>query len=314
MLDFQKPNIEIVSIDKDNNYGEFVIEPLERGYGMTLGNSLRRIMLSSLPGCAVSSIKVEGAPHEFTSLEGVYEDVSQIILNIKQLVITLEDGVNEKMIEINASTEGAVTAGDISHDADVTIVNPDLHIATLSAGATLNIQLFVERGRGYISDEQNRAEITERGFIGIDSIYTPISKVTYNVEPTRVGHDGSFDLLNIKVWTRGGMAPEEAVALASKLMIEHLEVFVELNEKAKEMEFLVQKEDDNKTKILDTTIEFLDFSVRSYNCLKRAGINTVYDLVQKSEEDMMRVRNLGRKSLKEVKDKLIELNLDLNKS
>ncbi len=316
MLEITKPEIKIKEFEKDQFYGKFVVEPLERGYGITLGNSLRRIMLSSLPGAAITSIKIEGAPHEFSSIHGVLEDVTQIVLNMKEVVLRIDPDCedSEKTLEIRSSEEGVVTAGDIYHDSDVTIINPEQHIATIAKGGKLHIEMTARRGRGYVSSDENKEGLDQIGVIAIDSIYTPVRKVSYYVEPARVGHNSNYDRLVLEVNTRGSMEPQEAIAFASKLMMEYLQTFVEMNERAMETEFLVEKEQDSKGKTYEMTIEFLDLSVRSYNCLKRAGINTVYDLVQQSDEDMMRVRNLGRKSLKEVKDKLIELGLSLRKS
>lgn len=313
MLQFEKPRIQIEEYVQDKFYGKFVIEPLSRGFGTTLGNSLRRVMIASLPGAAITNVKIEGVQHEFTSIDGVTEDVTQIILNLKKVVLTI-DGEEEKTLSINASGEGVVTAGDIEHDNDVEIINPDLHIATLEKGARLNMIMRAKKGSGYVNADNNKVDNGELSVIPIDSIYTPIERVSYDVEKTRVGQDASYDKLAIEVYTNGSIEPQEAVALASKILVEHMNVLVELNDKALMSEFMVEREEDSQSKVLDTTIEDLDLSVRSYNCLKRAGINTVRELTQQSEEDMMKVRNLGRKSLKEVKDKLNELSLSLRRN
>lgn len=313
MLQFEKPRIQIEEYVQDKFYGKFVIEPLSRGFGTTLGNSLRRVMIASLPGAAITNVKIEGVQHEFTSIDGVTEDITQIILNLKKVVLTI-DGEGEKTLSINASGEGVITAGDIEHDNDVEIINPDLHIATLGKGARLNMIMTAKKGSGYVNADNNKVDNGELSVIPIDSIYTPIEKVSYDVEKTRVGQDASYDKLIVEVFTNGSIEPQEAVALASKILIEHINVLVELNDKALMSEFMVEREEDSQSKVLDTTIEDLDLSVRSYNCLKRAGINTVRELTQQSEEDMMKVRNLGRKSLKEVKDKLNELSLSLRRN
>lgn len=316
MLKFEKPNVKIEEYVRDRYYGKFVIEPLERGFGITLGNSLRRVLLSSLPGAAITNIKIEGVLHEFTAISGIVEDVTAIILNLKKLVLHIDsDDENvEKVLEIHKSGEGVVTAADIEHDEQVTIFNPTLHIATLAKGGKLDMTLIARRGRGYVSADQNKKYNKEIGQIAIDSIYTPIERVQYEVEKTRVGQSADYDKLIIEVYTNGSIEPQEAIALASKILMEHLEVFVELNDKAKMAEFMVESEEDSKNKILEMSIEDLDLSVRSYNCLKRAGINTVQELANQTEEDMMKVRNLGRKSLKEVKDKLSELGLSLRRN
>lgn len=324
MLHFEKPDIKVQEFVKGEFYGKFVVEPLERGYGLTLGNSLRRVLLSSLPGFAVTTINIEGVLHEFSAINGVVEDVTQIVLNIKQLVLELvDDSLNsdeltpediaEKVVtlELNADEEGPVTAEKIEYDHSVVrIVNPDLHIATLAKGGKLKMRMTARLGRGYVSQDENKKYNTEIGDIAIDSIFTPIKRVQYDVEKTV----DQSDRLIIEVYTNGSIEPQEAIALASKILMEHLSVFVELNDKAKMAEFMVESEEDTKNKILEMNIEELDLSVRSYNCLKRAGINTVQELTNQTEEDLMKVRNLGRKSLKEVKDKLAELDLSLRRN
>lgn len=312
MIEIEKPKIETVEISDDSKYGKFVIEPLERGYGTTLGNSLRRILLSSLPGAAVTAIQIDGVLHEFSTVEGVVEDVTTIILNVKKLALKIYSE-DEKTLEIDVRGEGPVTAADITHDSDVEVLNPDLHIATLAKDAHLRIRLTARRGRGYITADGNKREDQAIGVIPIDSIYTPVSRVTYQVENTRVGQVSNFDKLTLDVWTDGSIGPKDAIALGSKILTEHLNIFVGLTDEAKNAEIMVEKEEDQKDKVLEMTIEELDLSVRSYNCLKRAGINTVQELANKSEEDMMKVRNLGRKSLEEVKHKLEELGLGLRK-
>jgi DNA-directed RNA polymerase subunit alpha len=310
MIEIEKPRIEVVEVNDDNLYGKFVVEPLERGYGTTLGNSLRRILLSSLPGAAVTSVQIDGVLHEFSTVPGVVEDVTEIILNIKGLALKIHSD-EEKILEIDAEGEGVVKAGDIRADSDVEILNPDLHIATLSEGGRLHIRMTAGRGRGYVQADGNKSEDQPIGVIPIDSIYTPIKRVNYQVENTRVGQMTNYDKLTLEVWTNGSIRPEEAVSLGAKIMTEHLNLFVGLTDEAKDAEIMVEKEEDKKEKVLEMTIEELDLSVRSYNCLKRAGINTVQELTQKSEEDMMKVRNLGRKSLEEVQEKLAELGLGL---
>lgn len=312
MIEIEKPKIEVVELSEDSTYGKFVVEPLERGYGTTLGNSLRRILLSSLPGAAITSVQIDGVLHEFSTIEGVVEDTTQIILNLKSLSLKIHSD-EEKVIEIEATGAGDVTAGDIRADSDVDILNPDLHIATLEDNARLNLRMTANRGRGYVSAEANKKQDLPIGVIPIDSIYTPISRVNYQIENTRVGQVTNYDKLTLEVWTDGSIRPEEAVSLGAKIMTEHLNLFVGLTDEAKEAEIMVEKEEDKKEKVLEMTIEELDLSVRSYNCLKRAGINTVQELTQKSEEDMMKVRNLGRKSLEEVQEKLEELGLSLRK-
>ncbi|OZM55929.1 DNA-directed RNA polymerase subunit alpha [Lottiidibacillus patelloidae] len=312
MIEIEKPKIETVEISEDRTYGKFVVEPLERGYGTSLGNSLRRILLSSLPGAAVTAVQIEGVLHEFSTIEGVSEDVTSMILNLKKLAMKIYSD-EEKTLEIDVSEEGVVTAADINHDSDVEILNPELHIATLAKGATLRMRLTAKRGRGYKPSDDNKHDDQPIGVIPIDSIFTPISRVTYQVENTRVGQVSNYDKLTLDVWTDGSISPEEAVSLAAKIITEHLNIFVGLTDEAQNAEIMVEKEEDQKEKVLEMTIEELDLSVRSYNCLKRAGLNTVQELAQKTEEDMMKVRNLGRKSLEEVKVKLEELNLSLRK-
>jgi DNA-directed RNA polymerase subunit alpha len=310
MIEIEKPRIETVEISDDATYGKFVVEPLERGYGTTLGNSLRRILLSSLPGAAVTSIQINGVLHEFSTVEGVVEDVTTIILNLKKLAMKIYSD-EEKTLEIDIQGEGVVTAGDITHDSDVEVLNPDLYIATLAKGAHFQMKLHAKRGRGYVQAEGNKREDLPIGVIPVDSIYTPVSRVNYQVENTRVGQVTNYDKLTLDVWTDGSIRPEEAVSLGAKIISEHLNIFVGLTDQAQNAEIMVEKEEDQKEKVLEMTIEELDLSVRSYNCLKRAGINTVQELANKSEEDMMKVRNLGKKSLEEVQEKLDELGLSL---
>ncbi|ASS89839.1 MAG: DNA-directed RNA polymerase subunit alpha [Bacillaceae bacterium] len=312
MIEIEKPKIETVEISDDAKYGKFVVEPLERGYGTTLGNSLRRILLSSLPGAAVTSVQIDGVLHEFSTIDGVVEDVTTIILNLKKLALKIYSE-EEKTLEIDVQGEGPITAADITHDSDVEILNPDLHIATLAKDAHLRLRMTAKRGRGYSPAEENKREDQPIGVIPIDSIYTPVSRVSYQVENTRVGQVTDYDKLTIDVWTDGSIGPKEAIALGSKILMEHLNIFVSLTDEAQNVEIMVEKEEDQKEKVLEMTIEELDLSVRSYNCLKRAGINTVQELANKTEEDMMKVRNLGRKSLEEVKQKLEDLGLSLRK-
>ncbi|MDE7223302.1 MAG: DNA-directed RNA polymerase subunit alpha [Acetatifactor sp.] len=316
MFDFERPNIEVVEISEDKKYGRFVVEPLERGYGITLGNSLRRIMLSSLPGAAVSQVKIEGVLHEFSSILGVKEDVTEIIMNIKSLAIKNNSETNEvKTAYIEYEGEGVVRASDIQVDQDIEILNPDLVIATLSGKNTkLYMELTITRGRGYVSADKNKREDLPIGVIAIDSIYTPVERVNVTVQNTRVGQITDFDKLTLDVHTNGTLVPDEAVSLAAKVLSEHLSLFINLSENAKNAEVMVEKEDNEKEKVLEMSIDELELSVRSYNCLKRAGINTVEELTNKTSEDMMKVRNLGRKSLEEVLAKLKELGLQLNPS
>ncbi|TMU83345.1 DNA-directed RNA polymerase subunit alpha [Bacillus sp. BHET2] len=312
MIEIEKPKIETVEISDDATYGKFVVEPLERGYGTTMGNSLRRILLSSLPGAAVTSIQIDGVLHEFSTIEGVVEDVTSIILNIKKLALKIYSD-EEKTLEIDVQGEGVVTAADITHDSDVEVLNPDLHIATLSKSGHFRMRLSASRGRGYRPADQNKREDLPIGVIPIDSIYTPVSRVNYQIENTRVGQMTNYDKLSLDVWTDGSIGPKEAISLGAKILTEHLNIFVGLTDEAQNAEIMVEKEEDQKEKVLEMTIEELDLSVRSYNCLKRAGINTVQELANKTEEDMMKVRNLGRKSLEEVKVKLEDLGLGLRK-
>ncbi len=313
MIEIEKPRVECVEMREEDHYGKFVVEPLERGYGTTLGNSLRRILLSSLPGAAVNSIKIDGVLHEFSVIPGVKEDVTEIVLNIKGIAAKLHCDT-PKTVYIEAEGEGVITAGDIKADAEVEILNPDLYIATLNADAKLYMEITLSKGRGYVAAEVNRENAQPIiGIIPVDSIYTPVKKVNYKVEPARVGAVTDFDKLTIEVWTNGTLKPNEAISLAAKIMSEHLSLFIDLSADAKNVEIMVEKEESKKEKVLEMTIEELDLSVRSYNCLKRAGINTVEDLANKTEEDMMKVRNLGRKSLEEVMNKLTALNLSLRK-
>ena len=314
MFDFERPNIEVVEISEDKRYGKFVVEPLERGYGITLGNSLRRIMLSSLPGAAVSQVKIEGVLHEFSSIPGVKEDVTEIIMNIKSLAIKNSSETNEpKTAYIEYEGEGVVRAADIQVDQDIEILNPELVIATLSGKDTkLYMELTITKGRGYVSSDKNKNEELPIGVIAVDSIYTPVERVNLIVENTRVGQITDYDKLTLQVFTNGTLEPDEAVSLAAKVLSEHLNSFIDLSEKAKMAEIIVEKEEDESQKVMDMNIDELELSVRSYNCLKRAGINTVEELTNKTAEDMMKVRNLGRKSLEEVLAKLKELGLSLS--
>ena len=312
MIEIEKPTINKY-IDEDGNYGKFVVEPLERGYGTTLGNALRRILLSSLPGAAVTSVKIDGVLHEFSTIPGVKEDVTEIILNLKKLAIRL-NGDNTKRVIINAVGPKEVTAADIIGDSDIEIFNPDLHIATLEENATLVMEVNLARGRGYVPAEMNKTESTPISVIPVDSIYTPVRKVNFTVENTRVGQVTDYDRLVLEIWTDGSITPEEGVSIGAKIMQEHLNLFIQLTDTTGAMEIMVEKEEDQKEKALEMTIEELELSVRSFNCLKRAAINTVEELTQKSEEDMMKVRNLGKKSLDEVKAKLEELGLGLRPS
>ena len=317
MFDFERPNIEVAEISDDKKYGKFVVEPLERGYGVTLGNSLRRIMLSSLPGAAVSQVKIEGVLHEFSSIPGVKEDVTEIIMNIKSLAIRNNSETSEaKTAYIEFEGEGVVKASDIQVDQDIEILNPDLVIATLSGGkeSKLYMELTITKGRGYVSADKNKNEDLPIGVIAVDSIYTPVERVNMMVENTRVGQITDYDKLTLDVFTNGTLVPNEAVSLAAKVLSEHLSLFIDLSENAKTAEVMIEKEDDEKEKVLEMSIDELELSVRSYNCLKRAGINTVEELTNRTSDDMMKVRNLGRKSLEEVLAKLKELGLQLNPS
>lgn len=317
MLDFKKPNIEIAEISDDKKYGKFVVEPLERGYGITLGNSLRRIMLSSMPGVAVTQIKIEGVLHEFSSIPGVKEDVTEIVLNIKQLAIRSNCQTDEpKVAYIEYEGEGTVTAADIQVDSDIEIVNPDLVIAHLNGGSDskLYMELTISKGRGYVSSDKNKTDDTPIGVIAVDSIYTPVERVNMNVENTRVGQVTDFDKLTLEVWTNGTIGPDEAASLAAKVLSEHLDLFIDLSENARNTEIMVEKPSADTASMKMMNIDELELSVRSYNCLKRAGINTVEELVNKTPEDMMKVRNLGRKSLEEVLQKLQEMGLSLRQT
>ena len=313
MIEIEKPTIECIFSDEDANYGKFVVEPLERGYGTTLGNSLRRILLSSLPGVAVTSVKIDGILHEFSTIPGVKEDVTEIILNLKKLAIKL-NGENTKRVLINSIGPKEVTAADILGDSDVEIFNPDLHIATLEENATLIMEINLARGRGYVPADMNKDENTPISVIPTDSIYTPVRKVNFTVQNTRVGQVTDYDKLILEIWTDGSITPSEGVSIGAKIMQEHLNLFVELTDSTENMEIMVEKEENQKEKALEMTIEELELSVRSFNCLKRAAINTVEELTHRSEEDMMKVRNLGKKSLDEVKHKLEELGLGLRQS
>lgn len=310
MIEIEKPTIETIEISDDNKFGKFAIEPLERGYGTTLGNSLRRILLSSLPGTAVTSVQIDDVLHEYSTIPGVREDVTQIVLNIKKLSLKLYD-VEEKQVEIDVVGPAEVTAADITADADFDIMNPDLHICSLEDGARFHMLMNVQNGRGFVRSEHNKSENMPIGVIPVDSIYTPIEKVNYQVENIRIGEINQFDKLTYDIWTDGTIAPHEALSLAAKILTEHLAIFVDMTNEAKSAEIMVEKEETQKEKMVEMSIEELDLSVRSYNCLKRAGINTVDELTDRTEQEMMKVRNLGRKSLDEVKNKLAALDLSL---
>ncbi len=312
MIEIEKPTITKF-VDEDGTYGKFVVEPLERGYGTTLGNCMRRIRLSSLPGAAVTSVKIDGILHEFSTIPGVKEDVTEIILNLKKLAVRL-NGDNTKRVIINAVGPKVVTAADIIGDSEMEIFNPELHIATLEENATLVMEINLARGRGYVPADQNKTESTPISVIPVDSIYTPVRKVNYTVENTRVGQVTDFDRLILEIWTDGSITPEEGVSIGAKIMQEHLNLFIQLDDSTDGMEIMVAKEEDQKEKALEMTIDELELSVRSFNCLKRAAINTVEELTERTEEDMMKVRNLGKKSLDEVKAKLEELGLGLKPS
>ena len=314
MMEIERPKIDTASLSADGRYGKFVVEPLERGFGTTLGNSLRRVLLSSLPGVAVTSIKIDGVVHEFSTIEGVKEDVTEIVLNVKGITAKLYSDT-PKTVRIEASGEGEVTAGSIQQDAEIEVLNPDWHIATLADGAKLIMELVFDKGRGYVPAERNKqaAEQASLNALPVDSIYTPVLKVNYTVENTRVGQITDYDKLTLEVWTDGTISAQEAVSLAARIMTEHLNLFVTLSQEAMDAEIMVEKDDKGKEKALEMTIEELDLSVRSFNCLKRAGINTVEDLINKSEDEMMKVRNLGRKSLEEVMAKLDSLGFTLTK-
>ena len=314
MMEIERPKIDTASLSADGRYGKFVVEPLERGFGTTWGNSLRRVLLSSLPGVAVTSIKIDGVVHEFSTIEGVKEDVTEIVLNVKGITAKLYSDT-PKTVRIEASGEGEVTAGSIQQDAEIEVLNPDWHIATLADGAKLIMELVFDKGRGYVPAERNKqaAEQASLNALPVDSIYTPVLKVNYTVENTRVGQITDYDKLTLEVWTDGTISAKEAVSLAARIMTEHLNLFVTLSQEAMDAEIMVEKDDKGKEKALEMTIEELDLSVRSFNCLKRAGINTVEDLINKSEDEMMKVRNLGRKSLEEVMAKLDSLGFTLTK-
>ena len=308
MIEFEKPNIH--KVEETDNYGKFVVEPLERGYGTTLGNSLRRVLIASLPGAAITSMQIDGVFHEFSTVEGVTEDVTQIILNLKKVSLKL-DSEDQKNLELDVKGPAEVTASDIQGDNEVTILNPDLHIATVADGAELHIKLTADKGRGYLSANDNKARMDDLaiGVLPIDSIYTPIERVNYTVENARVGQRNDYDKLTLDVWTDGSLTPTEAVSLGAKILTEHLAMFVDLTETAQNAQVMVEKEETHKEKMLEMTIEELDLSVRSYNCLKRAGINTVKELTDRTVSDMMKVRNLGQKSLEEIKLKLNDLGV-----
>ena len=308
MLDFEKPKLECVEMSE--NYGKFVVEPLERGFGMTLGNSMRRVLLSSLPGVAATSIRIDGVLHEFSTIEGVKEDVTEIILNLKGLICKLHSQGPKKVV-IDAAGECEVTAGDILPDSDVEIINPELHLATLDENGKLHMEIMLDHGRGYVVADRNKRPDMPIGEIAVDSIYTPITKVNFTVDDTRVGQITDYDKLTLEIWTNGSIKPDEAASYAAKILTEHLMLFINLTDRIQGVEIMVEKEESKKEKILEMNIEDLDLSVRSYNCLKRAGINTVEELVQRDEDEMMKVRNLGRKSLEEVQQKLAQLGLTL---
>lgn len=313
MLEIEKPKIECVESSEDGTYGKFVVEPLERGYGITLGNALRRILLSSLPGVAASAVKIDGVLHEFSTVQGVKEDVPELILNIKTLALKMT-GEGPRTIYIDAKGPGEVKGEDIKTDGDIEVINKDLHIATLDDDAKLYMEITVNRGRGYVSQTKNKGEELTISTIPVDSIYTPVKRVNFTVENTRVGQITDYDKLTIEIWTNGTIQTDEAISLSAKILIEHFKLFMTLTDHANNVEIMVEKEEDKKEKVLEMTIEELDLSVRSYNCLKRAGINTVQELTERSMEDMMKVRNLGKKSLEEVEKKLRDLGLSLKES
>ncbi len=313
MIEIEKPTIECIYSEEESNYGKFIVEPLERGYGTTLGNSLRRVLLSSLPGAAVTSVKIDGILHEFSTIPGVKEDVTEIILNLKKLSVRLNDEYTKRVI-INAVGPKEVTAADIIADSGLSIFNTDLHIASLEENASLVMEINIAKGRGYVPAEQNKTENMPIAVIPVDSIFTPVQRVNFTVEDTRVGHVTDFDRLILEIWTDGSIDPEEAVSIGAKIMQEHLKLFIDLTDSMDDVEIMVEKEEDQKEKALEMTIEELELSVRSFNCLKRASINTVEELTHRTEEDMMKVRNLGKKSLDEIKNKLDELGLMLRSS
>ena len=310
MIEFEKPKIH--KIEERPNFGKFIVEPLERGYGTTLGNSLRRILLSSLPGAAITNIQIDGVLHEFSTIKGVREDVTQIILNLKKVALKI-DSEEDQALEIDVTGPLDVTASDIQGSSEVEVLNKDLYLCSVAEGASLHVRMNANKGRGYVSADENKTKADDMpiGVLPIDSIYTPIERVNYQVEKTRVGQKNDYDKLTLDVWTNGSISPSEAISLSAKILTEHLTLFVDLTDEAKNAEIMVEKEETHKEKMLEMTIEELDLSVRSYNCLKRAGINTVQELTNKSEADMMKVRNLGRKSLEEVKNKLVDLGLSL---
>ena len=313
MLEIEKPKIECVETAEDDSYGKFIIEPLERGYGITLGNALRRILLSSLPGVATSAVKIDTVLHEFSTVKGVKEDVTELILNIKSLALKM-NGEGPRTVYIDAKGPGVVTGADIKTDGDIEVVNTDLHIATLDDGGKLYMELTINKGRGYVSQSKNKTDELPIATIPVDSIYTPVKRVNFAVENTRVGQITDYDKLTIEIWTNGTIRPDEAIGLSAKILIEHFKLFMTLTDHADNVEIMVEKEEDKKEKVLEMTIEELDLSVRSYNCLKRAGINTVQELTERSMDDMMKVRNLGKKSLEEVEQKLQALSLNLKLS
>ena len=311
MRKFEKPSFKVAKFNTATNYGEFVIEPLERGFGITLGNALRRVLLSSLPGSSVYAVEIEGARHEFSALEGVVEDVTTIILNLKDLVLQIDEDDENSMKKIDVDVKGpaTVTAADLHLPANVSVINPDLHIATVAEGGSLRMTIHARNGRGYVTAEGNKSSNYHVGTIPTDSNYSPITKVSYTVEPTRVGHDSRYDRLNLEIWTNGSMLPQDALALAAKILVEHFELFLEVSDIAQNVNVIAEKVEKEVNVYEQMNIDELDLSVRSYNCLKRAGIQTVMELTQKTEEDMMKVRNLGKKSLKEVKEKLMGIGL-----
>jgi len=311
MLEIDKPEIITESLDEQEYSSRFTLEPLKRGYGTTLGNSLRRVLLSSLPGAAVTSVLIEGVLHEFTSLEGVVEDVTQIVLNLKKLVVKMDTTIEVKELIIDSTTPGPIFASDISLDGDVHIINPDLHIATIAEGGSLTMKLKIRSGHGYVGATENKRYLESVGEIAIDSIYTPILNASYEVEKTRVGQDASYDKLSIDIKTDGSLKPTEAISLASKLLVEHFNVLVDLDEVGRLATFINEREDETQGRVLDMSIDELDLSVRAYNCLRRHGVDTVLDLTSLKEEDVIKVKNLGKKSMKEIKDKLVELGLGL---
>lgn len=312
MIEIERPRIELIEISEDNTYGKIVIEPLERGYGTTLGNSMRRVLLSSLPGAAVTSIKIEGVQHEFSTIPGVLEDTTELIMNIKGLHVLMH-GEEPKLLRIEAQGEGEVTAGDILADADVEIINKDHHIATLEKDGKLFMELTLEKGKGYVTADKNKKPNQPIGVIAIDSIFTPVYKVNYDVEHTRVGQRTDYDKLTLELWTNGTIKPDDAMSAAAKILIEHFSIFVGLTDKILEIEEPEEEEKDEKDKLAEMPIEELDLSVRSYNCLKRGGINTIYELTLKTADDLLKIRNLGKKSLEEIETKLEELGLSLKK-